>query len=153
MSRWPCLRATFARLRKNLDTVLQALVGASGVHLAVVGAREGSPYPALAERLGVADRVHFLGFRRDMAQIMQAVDIFVFPSRYEPFGIVVLEAMASGVPVILAATVGAAEVVTPDCGVVLPDPEDAGWTDVANVPSGARPSAASRYGRGGAGHC
>lgn len=111
--------------RKNLDTVLRSLVGVSGLHLAVVGAREGSPYPDMAARLGVGERVRFLGFRRDMAALMRAVDVFVFPSRYEPFGIVVLEAMASGIPVVIAATVGAAEVVTPECGVVLPDPEDA----------------------------
>lgn len=110
--------------RKNLDTVLKALMTVPEMHLAVVGTREGSPYPDMAARLGLADRVHFLGFRRDMAAIMRAVDVFVFPSRYEPFGIVVLEAMATGLPVVLAATVGAAEVVTPDCGIILNDPED-----------------------------
>lgn len=110
--------------RKNLDTVLKALVECPSVHLSVVGALPGSPYPALAERLGVAGRTHFLGFRRDVAEIMRASDVFVFPSRYEPFGTVVLEAMASGLPVLTAATVGAAEIVTPESGVVLADSED-----------------------------
>ena len=111
--------------RKNLDTVLQALVQVPDLHLAVVGATEGSPYPQLAEQLGLSKRVHFMGYRSDVSQLMQAVDLFVFPSRYEPFGLVVLEAMASGLPVITATTTGASELITPECGVVLSDSEDA----------------------------
>ncbi|HAJ63411.1 MAG TPA: glycosyl transferase, partial [Cyanobacteria bacterium UBA8543] len=111
--------------RKNLDTVLQALVHVPDLHLAVVGATEGSPYPQLAEQLRLSKRVHFMGYRSDVSQVMQAVDLFVFPSRYEPFGLVVLEAMASGLPVITATTTGASELITPECGVVLSDSEDA----------------------------
>lgn len=111
--------------RKNLDTVLQALVQVPDLHLAVVGATDGSPYPDLAGELGIRDRVHFMGFRRDLPEIMRSVDLFVFPSRYEPFGMVVSEAMASGLPVVTAITTGAAEIVTPDCGVVLWNSEDA----------------------------
>lgn len=110
--------------RKNLDTVLHALTQVPNLHLAVIGTLEGSPYPNLAKHLDLSERVHFLGFRRDIAQIMQTADFFVFPSRYEPFGMVVTEAMASGLPVITATTTGAAEVVTPECGIVLSDPED-----------------------------
>jgi glycosyltransferase involved in cell wall biosynthesis len=111
--------------RKNLDTTLQALVQVRDLHLVVVGATQGSPYPQLSKKLGLSHRVHFLGYRRDMPEIMRAVDLFVFPSRYEPFGMVVSEAMASGLPVITAITTGAAEIVTPDCGIVLSDSEDA----------------------------
>lgn len=110
--------------RKNLDTVLHALVQVPELHLAVVGATKGSPYPQLTEKLGLGKRVHFLGYRRDLSEIMQAVDLFVFPSRYEPFGMVVSEAMATGLPVITAATTGAAEIVTPNCGIVLSNSED-----------------------------
>jgi glycosyltransferase involved in cell wall biosynthesis len=110
---------------KNLDTVLRALTSIPELHLAVVGALPGSPYPALAETLGVQNRVHFLGFRQDMADLMRAADLFVFPSRYEPFALVLLEAMASGLPVITVETVGAADLLTPECGVKLADPEDA----------------------------
>ena len=110
--------------RKNLDSVLHALVQVPNLHLAVLGNTTGSPYPQLAEKLELSTRVHFLGFRRDVAQIMKAVDLFVFPSRYEACTLVLLEALASGLPVITAATAGGAEIVTPDCGVVLPDSED-----------------------------
>jgi glycosyltransferase involved in cell wall biosynthesis len=108
--------------RKNLDTVLKALVNVPELHLAVAGKTEGSPYPQMSEKLGVRDRVHFLGFRRDIADIMRAVDFFVFPSRYEACSLVMLEAMASGLPIITATTAGGAELITNDCGFVLSDP-------------------------------
>jgi glycosyltransferase involved in cell wall biosynthesis len=110
--------------RKNLESVLNALVQVPELHLGVIGGLQGSPYPALAQSLGLADRVHFLDYRRDVAEIMRAGDFFVFPSRYEPFGNVILEAMASGLPVITSANVGAAYVVTPDCGIVIPGSDD-----------------------------
>uniref|UniRef100_B8HLI9 Glycosyl transferase group 1 n=1 Tax=Cyanothece sp. (strain PCC 7425 / ATCC 29141) TaxID=395961 RepID=B8HLI9_CYAP4 len=110
--------------RKNLDTVLRALVNVPELHLAVAGATHQSPYPNLAIQLGLQERVHFLGFQRDIAGLMRAVDFFVFPSRYEPFGLVVLEAMAAGLPVVTSASAGGSEIVTPECGRVLPDPED-----------------------------
>jgi glycosyltransferase involved in cell wall biosynthesis len=110
--------------RKNLDTVLHALVQVPDLHLAVVGTTEGSPYPQLVAQLELSERVHFLGYRRDVSELMRAVDFFVFPSRYEPFGLVVIEAMASGLPVITATTTGAAELITPESGVVLSDSED-----------------------------
>lgn len=110
--------------RKNLDTVLRALVKVPSLHLAVVGSTEASPFPAMAESLGLNQRVHFLGYRRDIAQLMRAVDLFVFPSRYEACTLVLLEALASGLPVITATATGGAELVTPECGVVLPDSDD-----------------------------
>ena len=56
---------------------------------------------------------------------MRACDLFVFPTRYEPFGLVILEALASGLPVVTSAVAGAAELLTPACGIALADPEDA----------------------------
>ncbi|MBD2439669.1 glycosyltransferase family 4 protein [Nostoc sp. FACHB-110] len=110
--------------RKNLDSVLQALVKVLDLHLAVVGSPDGSPFPQLAADLGISERVHFLGYRRDIAEIMRAVDLFVFPSRYEACTLVLLEALASGLPVITAIATGGAEIVTSECGIVLPDSDD-----------------------------
>jgi len=110
--------------RKNLDTVLKALVYVPDLHLAVAGITEGSPYLQLAQSLGLDERVHFLGLRRDVPELMKAVDFFVFPSRYEPFGLVVIEAMASGLPVITASSTGAADLLTPESGIVLADSDD-----------------------------
>jgi glycosyltransferase involved in cell wall biosynthesis len=111
--------------RKNLDTVLQALVKVPNLHLAVAGNTQGSPYLDLAESLGLSTRVHFLGHRSDVPELMKAVDFLVFPSRYEPFGLVVIEAMASGLPVITASATGAADLVTPASGIVISDADDA----------------------------
>ncbi|NBD17577.1 MAG: glycosyltransferase [Cyanobacteria bacterium] len=110
--------------RKNLDTVLHALVQVQELHLAVAGSTKDSPYPQLAGELDIDERVHFLGYRQDIPQLMQAVDFFVFPSRYEAFTLVLLEAMASELPVITAMTSGGAEVVTPDSGIILSNPDD-----------------------------
>ncbi|MEO0683983.1 MAG: glycosyltransferase family 4 protein [Cyanobacteria bacterium J06649_11] len=110
--------------RKNLDTVLKALLEVPDLHLAVVGVTDGSPYPQLTKSLGLSDRVHFLGFRRDVPSLMKVVDFFVFPSRYEPFGLVIIEAMATGIPVITANCAGAAPLITPEAGIVLSDPND-----------------------------
>ncbi|MEH2060913.1 MAG: glycosyltransferase family 4 protein [Nostoc sp.] len=110
--------------RKNLDTVLHALVKVPHLHLAVVGHIEGSPFPQLAASLGLSDRVHFVGFRRDIPEIMRSVDLFIFPSRYEACSLVLLEALSSGLPVITTTATGGAELVTPECGIVLSDSDD-----------------------------
>ncbi len=110
--------------RKNLDTVLRSLTQIPNLHLAIAGDSSGSPYPAMAADLGIQARTHFLGYRRDMPQLMQAVDLFIFPSRYETFGLVVLEAMASGIPVITTATTGVSELVTPEVGYVIAHPDN-----------------------------
>jgi glycosyltransferase involved in cell wall biosynthesis len=90
--------------------------------LVVAGDLKGSPYPKLAEELGLQGRIHFLGQISDMSGLMRSVDLFVFPSRYEPFGLVILEALASGLPVITAASSGSAEVIG-SAGIVLQDPD------------------------------
>jgi glycosyltransferase involved in cell wall biosynthesis len=111
--------------RKNLDTLLRALREVPGLHLAVAGRHAGTPWPAMAQALGIAARVHFLGFCADMPALMRAADLLACPSRYEPFGLVILEALASGLPVVTAANVGAAELISPEAGVVLADCNDA----------------------------
>jgi glycosyltransferase involved in cell wall biosynthesis len=110
--------------RKNLDTVLHALVQVPELHLAVAGITEGSPYLQLAASLELGERVHFLGHHAAVPELMKAVDFFVFPSRYEPFGLVVIEAMATGIPVVTASTTGAAHLVTKEAGIVLQDSDD-----------------------------
>jgi len=110
--------------RKNLDTVLEALNSVPSLHLAVAGRQDGSPYPDRARTLDVTDRVHFLGFREDVPDLMRAADLFVFPSRYEACSLVLLEAMASGLPIVTAQTAGGAELVEDRFGRVLPDPND-----------------------------
>lgn len=112
--------------RKNLDTVLRAFQSTpSDVHLVVAGDLRNSAYGALAEELCVAERVHFIGFVREMPAVMRSVDAFVFPSRYEAMSLVLLEALAAALPVVTARTTGGAEVIGPQCGIVLDNPDDA----------------------------
>ena len=110
--------------RKNLDSVLKALVFVPGLQLAVVGDVTKSPFPALAAKLGVADRVTFLGFRKDINRVMRTADLFVFPSRYEAGTLVLTEAAASGLPLVTAATAGGAEVFGPEAAATVADPDD-----------------------------
>jgi glycosyltransferase involved in cell wall biosynthesis len=110
--------------RKNLDTVLRALQQTPEIRLAVAGNLKGSPYPALARELGVSERVIFLDKVSRIASLMRSVDLFVFPSRYEAHPLVVLEAMASGLPAIVSGNFGA-EGFLGDGGHILKDPNDA----------------------------
>ncbi|PZV22218.1 MAG: glycosyl transferase [Leptolyngbya sp.] len=120
--------------RKNLESVLYALQQIPSLNIAVLGSTNGSPYPKLASELGIAERTHFLGFRKDISKIMKAVDFFVFPSRYEACSLVILEALASGLPVITAKSAGGSEIVTPGCGIVLHNPDDIkGLTDANEI--------------------
>jgi len=109
--------------RKGLDTVLRALAQVPDGHLAVAGDANRSAFPRMAQALGLATRVHFLGKVAEMPQLMQTADAFVLPSRYESMSLVVLEAMATALPVVTSCTVGAAELLG-DGGLVLENPED-----------------------------
>ncbi len=109
--------------RKNLDTLLRAMRHVPDVSLVVAGAVERSPYPALAQQLGVDQRVHFLGQVKAIDLLMRSVDMFVLPSRYEAHPLVLLEAMASGLPSIVSGTFGAGEFISGG-GFILDDPDD-----------------------------
>jgi len=60
---------------------------------------------AMAERLGITDKVQFLGLRQDVHLIMQAIDIFILPSLYEGFPVVAVEAQTAGLPCMISDTV------------------------------------------------
>lgn len=108
---------------KNLDAVLHGMQEVPGFHLAVAGRLERSPYPRLARDLDIEERVHFLGFRRDIPDLMRAADFFALPSRRDSCPLVHLEAMASGLPTITTQTVGTSNLVN-GSGFVMNSPED-----------------------------
>jgi len=110
--------------RKNLDTLLRAMSRVSGGSLVVAGDTAGSPYPRVAAQLGLGHRVSFLGFRRDIPELMRAADVLVFPSRYEACSLVLLEAAASGLPIIAARSTGGTELLSPECSALLDSPDD-----------------------------
>lgn len=96
--------------RKGLDRAIAGLA-AAGVKadLVVAGAGDPSAFRRQAESLGIGGRVHFLGVRRDVAELYAAADLFVLPTRYDPFANACLEAMAAGVVVATTPRNGAAE--------------------------------------------
>jgi len=92
------------------------------VHLVVVG--EGSERGALERRaaeLGVADRVHFVGFLGELGPTVAAADMLVSASEYEGFGLTVAEGMMLGLPVVATAAGGVTDVVVDgETGVLVP---------------------------------
>ena len=110
--------------RKGLDTALAALAGGpKEARLRVAGRDAASPWKRMAARLGVADRVSFLGPQGDMAALYRQVDGLLLPTRYDAFANVCLEAAASGLPVVTSGANGSGELLR-DAGVVVEDPED-----------------------------
>lgn len=99
--------------RKGLPAALHALATLpDAAHLAVVGRdRRADRYRGLAQRLGLTDRVHFLGPQRDVTPYYGAADSLVLPTLYDPFPNVALEAMACGLPVVTSTKSGAAELI------------------------------------------
>ena len=97
--------------RKGLGPLLEAWPAIeSRPYLLVAGADRAAPrYVRLAHRLGVGSRVRFLGAVGKIEQLFHAADAFALPSFFEPFGNVVMEAMASGVGVLTSAQSGVAE--------------------------------------------
>lgn len=112
--------------RKGLDTAIEALAASRDGRrqLWIAGRDAPERWRRHAERHGVADRVRFVGERRDVPQLLAAADGLILPSRYDAFGLVCLEACASGRPVICSDRTGASELLGA-AGIVVPDPSDA----------------------------
>lgn len=98
--------------RKGLEPAIRALALAQGWDLLVVGNGDRERYARLAQELGVGGAVHWLGVSRDVAPIYQLADAFVFPTSYEAFPLVALEAAASGLPILATPVNGIRELVT-----------------------------------------
>lgn len=109
-------------VNKAFDQLLHALTELPDSYVWIAG--DGplkAELHALAESLGVAARVRFLGWREDVGALLAAADIFVCPSRIEPLGNVVIEAWAHGTPVVAAAAAGPMSLITPgETGLLVP---------------------------------
>jgi UDP-glucose:(heptosyl)LPS alpha-1,3-glucosyltransferase len=99
--------------RKGLGFLLQAWPQLKGEPWLVVAGQdhERGVFRRLAARLGLVPRVVFLGNVADIAQLYQAVDGLALPTLFEAFGNVVVEAMASGLPVLTSTSAGVAEII------------------------------------------
>jgi glycosyltransferase involved in cell wall biosynthesis len=107
---------------KGMDLLVAAFRAADLPDARLVVAGQG-PESERLDALAAGDpRIHLLGFRRDVADLYHAFDLFVAPARLEPFGLALLEALGAGCPVLATATAGAREILGPD-GLVAPEPE------------------------------
>jgi UDP-glucose:(heptosyl)LPS alpha-1,3-glucosyltransferase len=100
--------------RKGLSEAIEGLADSrqNRLKLVVVGKQNPSHYRAMADREGVAGQVHFAGPTADPFAYYAAADFFVLPTRHDPCSLVVLEALAMGVPVISTRQNGACEIMT-----------------------------------------
>jgi glycosyltransferase involved in cell wall biosynthesis len=108
------LLLTLSRLhaKKGIDTAIRALASLPNAHLCLAGdGPERAKYEKLAGELGLAERVHFLGWRSDRKALLEACDICLLPSRYEPFGTVIAEAWSMRRPLVAALADGARQYV------------------------------------------
>jgi glycosyltransferase involved in cell wall biosynthesis len=111
--------------KKRLERVIEALPAVAGVGLTIAGNDEErltASLESLAARLGVRDRVRFAGAvnAKEKYDLLASAAVLVLPSLSENFGNVVLEAMASGCPVVVTPEVGAAPIVeAAQCGRVV----------------------------------
>ena len=97
------------------------------LRLVVIGRDRPDRYERPAQRLGCPDVVRFVGGVADSVPYYAAADVYVHPTYYDPCSLVVLEALASALPVITTVHNGAGELLTPGVqGFVLADPTDVG---------------------------
>jgi glycosyltransferase involved in cell wall biosynthesis len=113
---------------KGFDLLLEALAATRDVCLWIAG--EGPQRPRLerlATRLGITERVRFLGWRDDVPCLLARADFLVCPSLHEPLGNVVIEAWSAGVPVVATASDGPAGLIeNGESGILVPLPDSRG---------------------------
>lgn len=124
--------------RKNVETLIPAFALAHGVGradlLLLAGGdpegRRADSEADVAER-GLVDAVRFLGVLPpdELAAAMTAADVFVLPSRFEALGVVLLEAMACGTPVVASRVGGIPEVVPDECGRLVASTDVEGFAE------------------------
>jgi glycosyltransferase involved in cell wall biosynthesis len=121
------LVGTVSRLEpvKGIAILIQALLHIDPIHLVIIGdGLERAALEALADDLGVNNRIHWAGHRRDVERLLPAFDLFVQPSLHEGLPNTVLEAMAAGLPVAATSVGGTPEVVVDGATGLLVSPRN-----------------------------
>ena len=105
-------RLTEQKAHVHLFEAMAKTTGLEGLHLLVVGdGHLRGSLETLSSSLGLADRIHFLGARRDLGNILNAIDMFVMPSLWEGVPLSMVLAMGAGLPVVATRVAGIPEVV------------------------------------------
>lgn len=107
---------------KGLADLLTAFAQVGNAELWVAGRgtdEQTAAMKALAAELGIAPRVRFLGYRRDLLTLLRACDVFAFPSHIEGMSLALLEALSVGCPIVATDIPANTEVITPDTGVAV----------------------------------
>lgn len=128
---------------KGQDLALEALAepGLEHCSLLLVGHGElEQPLRERARELGLAERVRFLGFRRDVAALLATVDLLLLPSRWEGLPYVVLEALAAGKPVVATPVAGARELLREGVGFLAREISSAALAEALRAALGAGPA-------------
>ena len=113
--------------RKNHRVLIQAIAKLNdpSFHLFIVGdGLQEQELKALSSSLNVHDRIHFLGFRKDVYRLCSAADIFLFASLQEGLPVALMEAMACGLPIIASNIRGNIDLIDPESGGWLVSPTD-----------------------------
>jgi glycosyltransferase involved in cell wall biosynthesis len=124
------LALALGRLHRNkgFELLLEALATTRRVELWIAG--DGPLRVRLertARRLGIAERVAFLGWRDDVPALLARADLLICPSLYEPLGNVVIEAWSAGLPVVATASDGPAALIRDgETGLLVPLPQHGG---------------------------
>ncbi len=107
------------------------------------------PIFRLAKELDLGPRLVFAGFRQDIPAVLAAMDVFAFPSRAEAFGLVLIEAMAAGLPVVSTASDGVLDIVVDGQSGLLVPPQDVAALEKAVLRLLASPELRLELGREG----
>lgn len=141
-------RLTEQKAHRVLFEALASTPALSETHLLVVGDGElRHDLRGRAETLGIVDRTHFAGARRDLGNVLAASDIFVMPSYWEGLPLSLVLAMGAGLPVVASAVAGIPEVVEHGSRGLLVPPGDAAALGAALAQLVTDPQLGGRIGR------
>ena len=118
--------ALFAgNLQKGAAAAVETIARVPGVHLLLATASDTNAIMKHAHLLGSADRVHPLGFNKHLEQWLAAADMLLYPTFFDTFGMVIVEAMACGIPVVTTLRAGASDLVQHgETGWLVDDPSN-----------------------------
>jgi glycosyltransferase involved in cell wall biosynthesis len=148
-----CLRKAQGDLARG---VLALVARGVDVHLVMAGARfskklESQQYEqSIADQFakaGASDRLHLLGYRTDVAELMHASDVLVHTAKQEPFGRVLLEAASIGLPIVCTNVGGTEEMLRPDVDALLYPIDDAAALETAMLTALQNPETARQRAR------